>query len=260
MGVFLKASDVGLDLPIYTQEQGGVRASLGVLLKAAFQPPRREMRRILSGVSFELHSGDRLAIIGRNGAGKSTLLKVLVGAYPPSRGAVEMGGGCQALLNLSLGFSAEATLVENILLRGIAMGLKPRDASAIINEVLEFSELHDKAGHRLRTLSSGQRMRLGFALATALQSEILIMDEWISAGDAAFVRKAKARIQSRLTHAQIVVLASHNASLMRSVCNKGIVMEAGEVVGFGPVDEMLERYNEIVRNPPPAGTLASGGG
>lgn len=250
MDVHLKVSDVGLDLPIFTQDQGGARASLSVFLKAAFQPPRRELRRILSGVSFELQKGDRLAIIGRNGAGKSTLLKVLVGAYPPTRGAIEVAGTCQALLNLSLGFNSEATLVENILLRGIAMGLKPRDASAIINEVLEFSELAEKAGHRLRTLSSGQRMRLGFALATSMQSEILIMDEWISAGDAAFVTKAKTRIQSRVTNAHIVVLASHNASLMRSVCNKGIVMEGGELVGFGPVDEMLEKYNEIMRNPP----------
>lgn len=250
MDVYLKASDVGLDLPIYTQEQNGARAGLSVLLKAAFQPPRRELKQILSGISFELQTGDRLAIIGRNGAGKSTLLKVLVGAYPPSRGTVEMGGTYQALLNLSLGFSAEATLVENILLRGIAMGLKPRDASAIISEVLEFSELMEKAGHRLRTLSSGQRMRLGFALATALQNDILIMDEWISAGDAAFVDKAKARIQSRVSNAQIVVLASHNAKLMSSVCNKGILLEAGQVVGFGPVSEMLDQYKELVQQAP----------
>lgn len=257
MSAYLKACDVGLDLPIYTQEQGGARAGLSVLLKAAFQPPKREMRRILSGVNFELHTGDRLAIIGRNGAGKSTLLKVLVGAYPASRGFVDMGGTYQALLNLSLGFNSEATLVENVLLRGIAMGLKPRDASAIINEVLEFSELREKAGHRLRTLSSGQRMRLGFALATALENDILIMDEWISAGDAAFVNKAKARIQSRVSNAQIVVLASHNAKLMRSVCNKAILMEAGEVVGSGSVDEMLKKYDEVLKQPPAKGRAAA---
>ncbi|WP_149194743.1 ABC transporter ATP-binding protein [Luteimonas suaedae] len=250
MDAYLKASNIGLDLPIYTQDQRGARAGLNVLLRAAFQPPKREMRRILSDVNFELHSGDRLAIIGRNGAGKSTLLKVLVGAYPPSTGAIETSGSCQALLNLSLGFNAEATLVENILLRGIAMGLKPRDASGIINEVLAFSELERKAGHRLRTLSSGQRMRLGFALATALQNDILIMDEWISAGDAAFVAKAKARIHSRVNGAQIVVLASHNSKLMRSVCNKGIVMEDGKVVAFGPVRKMLEKYNKIVLSTP----------
>lgn len=101
MDARLKVSNVGLDLPIYTQDQGGARAGLAVLLRAAFQPPRREMRRILSDVSFDLRSGDRLAIIGRNGAGKSTLLKVLVGAYPPSAGTVSIQGSCQALLNLS---------------------------------------------------------------------------------------------------------------------------------------------------------------
>lgn len=140
--------------------------------------------------------------------------------------------------------------MENILLRGIAMGMKPRDASSIINEVLEFSELTGKAGHRLRTLSSGQRMRLGFALATSLQNDILIMDEWISAGDAAFVAKAKERIHSRVDGAQIVVLASHNAKLMRSVCNKGIVMDAGKVVAYGPVKKMLEKYDRLMSSKP----------
>lgn len=250
MDAQLKVSGVGLDLPIYTQDQNGGRAGLDVLFRAAFQPPRREMRRILSDISFELRSGDRLAIIGRNGAGKSTLLKVLVGAYPPSSGTIDIRGSCQALLNLSLGFNSEATLVENILLRGIAMGLKPRDASSIIGEVLEFSELTGKAGHRLRTLSSGQRMRLGFALATSLQNDILIMDEWISAGDAAFVAKAKERIHSRVNGAQIVVLASHNAKLMRSVCNKGIVMDEGRVVAIGSVKKMLERYDALVAKSP----------
>lgn len=250
MDAYLKVTNAGLDLPIYTQDQRGPQGGLNVLLRAAFQPPKREMRRILTDVNFELHSGDRLAVVGGNGAGKSTLLKVLVGAYPPSTGTIEMRGTSQALLNLSLGFSSEATLVENILLRGIAMGLKPRGASAIISEVLAFSELEDKAGHRLRTLSSGQRMRLGFALATAMQSEILIMDEWISAGDAAFVAKAKERIHSRVDGAQILVLASHNPRLMRSVCNKGILLVEGRVRAFGSVRRVLEKYDQVARTRP----------
>ena len=125
MHVCLKASNLGLDLPIFTQDQRSVRASLSVLIRAAFQPPKRELRAVLSGIDFELVAGDRLGIIGRNGAGKSTLLKVLVGAYPPTQGSIVANGSCQALLNLSLGFNAEATLVENIILRGIAMGLQP---------------------------------------------------------------------------------------------------------------------------------------
>lgn len=259
MDVLLKAHEIGLDLPIYTQEQRSVRASLGVLLRAAFSPPRRELRTTLDGVSFEIRAGERVAIVGRNGAGKSTLLKVLIGAYPPSRGLLEVKGSRQALLNISLGFNHEATLVENILLRGIAMGLRYMQASAVIDEVLDFAELQDKAGHRLRTLSSGQRMRLGFALATAVQHEILIMDEWIGTGDAAFVEKATERLKSRVDNAKIVVLASHSAHLLRSVCNRAMLIESGRLIASGDVDDVLRQYNVLLHAPGDQGVAGKSG-
>ena len=246
MDVFLKAHKVGLDIPIYTQEQRSIRATLGVLVRAAFSPPKRELRTTLDDVSFEISSGDRVAVVGRNGAGKSTLLKVLIGAYPPSRGFIEVKGSRQALLNISLGFNQDATLVENILLRGIAMGLRPVQASAVIDEVLDFSELQEKAGHRLRTLSTGQRMRLGFALATAVQHEILIMDEWIGTGDAAFVERATERLKSRVDNAKIVVLASHSAHLLRNVCNRAMLIESGRMIAFGTVEDILAQYNTLL--------------
>lgn len=245
--VFLRAKGIGLDLPTYTQEQRTIKASLSVLLQAAFQPPKRKMRTTLDDVSFDLGAGDRLAIVGRNGAGKSTLLKVLVGAYPPTRGVLEVSGARQALLNLSLGFNQEATLIENILLRGIAMGLKAKEAHAIVDEVLDFAELTNKTGDRLRTLSSGQRMRLGFALATAVQHEILIMDEWIGTGDAGFVQKAQERMHVRVDSAEIVVLASHNFALMENVCNKAILLEDGKVYRAGTVAEVLADFRLLLQ-------------
>lgn len=244
---YLRAKGICLDLPLFTQEQRSVRAGVGVLLRAAFQPPRRRVRTTLDDVTFSLGPGDRLGLVGRNGAGKSTLLKVLVGAYPPSRGVLEVRGARQALLNLSLGFNSEATLVENILLRGIAMGLKPRQAGQIIEEVLDFAELEDKAGDRLRTLSSGQRMRLGFALATSVQHEILIMDEWIGTGDAGFVEKAQERLKSRVDRAEIVVLASHSFKLMQNVCTQGLLLEGGRVYAAGPMKEVLLSFQDILR-------------
>ena len=235
-----------MDLPLYTQDQRSARAGLGVLMRAAFQPPRRKLRTTLDDISFDFGAGDRVALIGRNGAGKSTLLKILVGAYPPSRGMLEVSGSRQALLNLSLGFNSEATLIENIILRGIAMGLRPREASAIIDEVLDFSDLEEKAGHRLKTLSSGQRMRLGFALATAVQHEILLMDEWISAGDAGFVEKARQRINSRVDSAQLLVLASHSKSLVKRVCNKALLIEGGRILSTGSVESILDEYQALL--------------
>lgn len=246
-GIFIRADKLGLDLPTYTQDQRSTRATLRLFLKAAFQPPKRELRTTLDGISLDIRPGDRVALLGRNGAGKSTLLRVLVGAYPPSRGTLSIQGERQALLNLSLGFNQEATLVENIILRGIAMGRRPSDAVAIVDDVLAFAELEHKADDRLRTLSSGQRMRLGFSLATAKENEILLMDEWIGTGDAAFVAKARDRMRSRVDSAQIVVLASHNAQLLRSVCNRGILLEAGRIMAAGTVDEVIVAYQNLIK-------------
>lgn len=259
MEALLKAHGIGLDLPIYTQDQRSIRATMGVLLRAAFSPPRRELRMTLEDINLEIAAGDRVAIVGRNGAGKSTLLKVLIGAYPPSRGFLEVKGSRQALLNISLGFNQEATLVENILLRGIAMGLRTSQASAVTDEVLDFAELHEKAGHRLRTLSSGQRMRLGFALATSVQHEILIMDEWIGTGDAAFVEKATERLKSRVDNAKIVVLASHSPHLLRSVCNRAILIESGRLVADSDVEEVLRQYNALLHAPGSKAVARDGG-
>jgi ABC-type polysaccharide/polyol phosphate transport system, ATPase component len=244
---YLRARGLGLDLPLYTQEQRTMRASLSLLLQAALRPPKRQMRTTLDDINFDLGPGDRLAVLGRNGAGKSTLLKVLVGAYPPTRGALEVSGSRQALLNLSLGFNPEATVVENVLLRGIAMGLTPRQANAIVDEVLAFAELADKAGDRLRTLSSGQRMRLGFSLATTIDNDILIMDEWIGTGDAGFVQKAQERIHAKVQDAQIVVLASHNFGLMKKVCNKAILLEGGRVHMAGEVEPVLSQFQALLK-------------
>lgn len=246
MKAFLKASKVGLDLPIFTQKNKRSATSIHALLGAAFGSQRREMRTILENVSFSLAAGDRLALIGRNGAGKSTLLKVLVGAYQPTRGQVAHAGRRQALLNINLGFQGDATLIENVMLRGIAMGMPRVKASTIIDEVMAFSELGEKANDPLNTLSTGQRMRLGFALATAVQHDILLMDEWIGTGDAAFVAKAKARIKQRVDNADVVVLASHNAKLLRDVCTKGLLIERGVPVFAGPVDEAMGVYKELL--------------
>lgn len=251
MTALLSARGVGLDIPIYTQDQRSFRAGLGVLFRAAFEAPRREIRPILEDIDFDLNAGDRVALVGRNGAGKSTLLKVMIGAYMPTRGVLHVNGTRQALLNISLGFNHEATVVENIFLRGIAMGMRPKSAATIIDEVLDFSELSEKAGHRMRTLSAGQKMRLGFALATAVQHEILIMDEWIGTGDAAFVEKATERLKSRVENAKIVVLASHSPTLLRAICNRAMLIEDGKITLDAGVDDVLRAYNLLIHGPPP---------
>lgn len=252
MTALLTAHHLSLELPIFLQADRSARSWLSTLWGAAFDPPKREFRTILDDISFSATEGDRIGIVGRNGAGKSTLLRVLAGTYQPTRGWLEAVGARQALLNISLGFNGEATVRENVFLRGTAMGLRTRQLRELMESLLDFAELGEKANHRLKTLSSGQRLRLGFAIATAVQQDIMIMDEWIGAGDASFITKARDRMRGRVDGAKIVVLASHNFSLLKEVCNKGLVIEAGRMEFFGGIDECLQEYQRILQQAPAA--------
>lgn len=219
-----------------------------MFLGAALDPPRREFTTLLHDLSFEVGEGDRLAILGLNGAGKSTLLRVLNGVYSPSSGHLSVSGNRQALLNMSLGFNGEATVRENIFLRGTAMGLKAERLRGEIESILDFAGLLEKSNHRLRTLSSGQRMRLGFAISTSVQHDIILMDEWVGAGDAEFMAKATERMQSRMRGSKIVVLASHSTGLLREICNRGLVLDQGRLLFVGDILPALTCYHEVVAN------------
>lgn len=246
MGASIRVDHLCLDVPAFLQRDRESSGWSGLFFGAAFDPPKRQLLRLLDNITFEVGEGDRLAILGRNGAGKSTLLRMLNRVYQPSEGSVSVNGSCQALLNMSLGFNGEATVRENIYLRGIAMGLKAVFLREQVGPILEFSGLQEKVNHRLRTLSSGQKMRLGFAISTSVQHDIMLMDEWVGAGDADFMRKAKERMQSRVGGSKIVVLASHSTGLLRDICNRGIVLERGRLVHAGDITSSLKYYHKLL--------------
>ena len=158
---------------------------------------------------------------------------------------VDVRGGVSALLNVGLGFNQEATLVENIVLRSAAMGQSIGFAKSVVREVLEFAELTAIADRRLSTLSAGERMRLGFAISTQVQPEILLLDEWIGTGDDRFMRKAKERMKSRVAGSGIVVLASHNHHLLRDICPRAFVIEQGRIIFDGPTPDAMKIYREV---------------
>lgn len=245
MSACIRADRLSLDVPIFLQHEREAKGWANLFLGAAFDPPRRRLVRLLEDISLDIREGDRVAILGRNGAGKSTLLRVLNRVYQPTSGQLVVQGSCQALLNMSLGFNGEATVRENIFLRGIAVGLKSSYLRHQIDPILEFSGLHDKAAHRLHTLSSGQKMRLGFAISTSVQHDIILMDEWVGAGDAEFMAKAKERMLSRVGGSKIVVLASHSTGLLREICNKGVVLEQGKVIHYGDIISALKCYHDM---------------
>jgi ABC-type polysaccharide/polyol phosphate transport system ATPase subunit len=182
--------------------------------------------KALDGVSFELSSGDRLGLVGPNGAGKTTLLKVLYGIYEPTSGDVAVTGRMDALFNINLGFRREATGRRNIELRGLINGWSKDEIAARMDEIIAFSELGDFIDMPFKAYSQGMAARLAFSIATSFNPEILLMDEWIGAGDPAFQEKARSRMRGIAERAGIIVLASHNHGLLARICTKILDMSA----------------------------------
>lgn len=186
----------------------------------------------LSGVTFALGAGDRLGLVGPNGAGKTTLLKVLYGVYTPTSGTLKRHGRVDALFNINLGFRREASGRRNIELRGLINGWSRSQIVERTEDIIEFSELGDFIDMPLKSYSQGMAARLAFAAATSFQPEILLMDEWIGAGDKSFQEKAKARMDEIVSQAGIIVLASHNDAIIKRMCNKVLRLEKGQAVSF----------------------------
>jgi lipopolysaccharide transport system ATP-binding protein len=231
----VRAENIVVEFPIYgtrgrSLKNAVMRAATGGLL--AKDAADRIVVRALNGVSFELREGDRVGLVGHNGSGKTTLLRVLAGAYEPLAGSIEVNGRVASMLSISLGMDPEATGYENIFLRAAIMGMRPREIAPLVEEIREFSELGDYLHMPLRTYSSGMAMRLAFAISTCVDADIILMDEWLSVGDASFAEKAAQRLARVLDRAKILVLASHNEPLIRKNCNKIMRLDHGEIAGF----------------------------
>lgn len=196
----------------------------------------------LSNVSLELKAGDRLGLIGHNGSGKTTLLRALSGAYEPDEGQVEVCGRIAALLDLNLGIDASASGYENIRLRGRIAGMSAKEIEAKMVDIAEFTGLGPFLAMPVKTYSAGMQARLAFAAATAVEADVLLMDEWIAVGDAEFQDMAHKRLLSLVERAGVLVLASHDTDLLRLYCNKVMRLSGGvasPVTDIRKLDELL---------------------
>jgi ABC-2 type transport system ATP-binding protein/lipopolysaccharide transport system ATP-binding protein len=198
--------------------------------------------KALSEVSFEARDGERIGLIGGNGAGKTTLLRVLSRVYPPTSGIASIEGRISSLIDLAMGMDTDATGYENIEMRSIMLGLDYKQAQAIIPDVEEFSQLGDFLSLPIRTYSSGMMLRLAFAVSTAVHPDILILDEVIGVGDAAFAERAEDRLHNMIQKASIVFLASHDNNSIRRFCNRTLWMKGGKLMMDGLPDEVLAAY------------------
>jgi ABC-type polysaccharide/polyol phosphate transport system ATPase subunit len=243
--VTLALENVSVSFPIY--HAGSQSLKKNILFRGsgghlASDANHRIVVEALRNVSMQFQAGDRVALVGSNGAGKTTLLRVMAGVYEPLAGSVMSRGRISPMFDISLGIDSEISGYDNIRLRGLILGLTAGEIEERMVDIVEFTELGDYLDIPVRTYSAGMMTRLTFAVATCFAPEILLMDEWIMAGDAGFLVKARQRIESFVSQASILVLASHNLDTCRRFCNKGVWLDQGTVKAEGEIDHVLDAY------------------
>jgi ABC-2 type transport system ATP-binding protein len=243
----IKLENVSVSFPVYSASTRSlknrlIQSATGGQIRADTVSQRISVVQALQDINISLDNGDRLGLIGHNGAGKTTLLRVLGSIYEPNSGRVTVEGSTVPLFDIALGMNQESTGYENIVLRGLFLGLPRKKIHAMMDEIAEFTELGDFLNLPIRTYSAGMQMRLAFAVSTTVVPDILLLDEGIGAGDAAFLHKARERLERFTERVSIIVLSSHSEDLVRSMCSKSLLMEHGRVVFAGPTDEALDHY------------------
>lgn len=229
---YITASNLSVDFPTYTADRSLKRSILQATTggRMATDSKSHIAVRALDELSFKIQPGDRVGLYGHNGSGKTTLLRVLTGAYAPTSGNLEVCGRVASLLDISMGMEGDATGWENILLRGLMMGMRPSEIRDRMQEIGDFSGLGGYLNMPLRTYSSGMQVRLAFSVSTVINADILLLDEWLSVGDQDFQIKAAERLHEMINNSSIMVLASHSTKLLKDVCTRIFKMEHGRLV------------------------------
>jgi lipopolysaccharide transport system ATP-binding protein len=240
----ISCRDLTLRFPVYGVDAKSLKKRLAAVAVGGRLGSHAGVAEVtaLSNLNLELKAGDRLGLIGHNGSGKTTLLRALSGAYEPDDGQIEVQGRIAALLDLNLGIDSSATGFDNIRLRGRIAGMTSREIESRLDEIAEFSGLGPFLAMPVKTYSAGMQARLAFAAATAVEADVLLMDEWIAVGDTDFQHLAHTRLLKLVERAGILVLASHDHDLLRLYCNKVMRLEGGvasPVTDIRKLDELL---------------------
>jgi ABC-2 type transport system ATP-binding protein len=242
--VSIKVEQAWVEFPIRMSRSGRARhaeSSTGGHIDA-----KRSVVGALEDINLNLREGDRLGLIGHNGAGKSTLLRLLAGAYAPTRGRVVSMGRISTLFSSTPGLNADATGRENVKTCGLHLGMGLAEIDRKVDAITDFAELGDYIDQPVRIYSAGMLMRLGFAIATAIDPEILLLDEGLATGDAQFARKAEQRMHELIRRSPILVIASHSMSLLSTICTSCVQLDHGRIVEAGTPAEVARRYQESV--------------
>ena len=225
MMVVMRLEDVTLEYPVPRQYR-----------KEDVQPSG------VRNISLDIKQGEVLGIIGRNGSGKSTLLKMMAGVFPPDSGTISTRGSVSLLAGVGVGFHKELTGRENAYLYGALMGRTTEQIDDLIEEIQSFAELDHHFDRPIRTYSSGMKSRLGISVATAFKPDLLLIDEVLGVGDASFRKKSEKRVKDMIAESGTVVIVSHSLGMLKSICNRIILLESGSVLHEGDVELGLDLY------------------
>lgn len=202
-------------------------------------------QRVLRGLDFEIKKGEFVGIIGRNGSGKSTLLKILAGIYYPEKGEVTINGNLIPFIELGVGFNPELTGRENVYMNGALLGFSNEEVNQMYDDIWEFAELKEFQDQKLKNYSSGMQVRLAFSIAIRAQGDILLLDEVLAVGDAAFQQKCADYFYSLRDHQQTVILVTHSMDNVRKFCTRAILIENGKVIKSGDPNKIADSYLKL---------------
>jgi ABC-type polysaccharide/polyol phosphate transport system ATPase subunit len=238
--VVIRAEGLGVKYSLHLTRKQTVRDSIIKRVKRHGDPDFWALR----DVAFHINQGESLGVVGPNGAGKSTLLQVLAGILTPSEGVVEVDGHVSSLLTLGVGFDEELSGVDNIRLAGAFMGIDHRVVEERLPAIVEYAEIGQFIDAPIKTYSAGMRARLGFSIATSVEPDILLLDEVLATGDAAFREKSKARVLELVQEAKAIVLVTHDMQWVTDYCNRAILIEQGRIVLQGDPEEVVTVHQE----------------
>lgn len=243
--------NVSIEFPVYDADRNFrkylLNPNIGGLMRSKSDGHRHTSVTALRDFSYRLQDGDRVGLVGLNGAGKSTLLHALAGIFEPVSGSIRVDGTISTLFNTNLGIDPDDTGINNIKTCGLVLGMSPKEIKSKVDEIVAFTELEEYIYLPVRTYSSGMLMRLAFAVATAIEPDILLMDEGIGAGDASFQAKAGKRIETIMSKVNILVVASHSEGVLRSYCNKAILLHKGAIAAEGDLDTVFGEYELLTK-------------
>jgi ABC-2 type transport system ATP-binding protein len=241
--VSITTVDACVDFPIFDAKSRSLKKTvMGMVGGNIDSGAKVPIIEALRDVSLQLDHGARVGLVGHNGAGKSTLLRLLAGIYEPTRGTAEIRGRVAPVFDLGVGMDPEISGYENIMIRGLFLGMTRKEMEQRVDDIAEFTELGDFLRMPLRTYSTGMRVRLALGVVTSIDPEILLLDEGIGAVDAAFLEKSKKRLSELVERSGLLVFASHSDEFLRDLCDTAVWMEHGRIRQQGPLDDVLDAY------------------